>query len=91
MRRRAGVRVCAALAAVAWLVTGAAQSATHGAPLVALSSNGVRAPIEELTMQCTSAPGPAVSVTYGTSASIRQRVAGGEAAAAAFSAQGIER
>jgi molybdate transport system substrate-binding protein len=78
MTRRAGVRGCAALAAAAWLVTCAAQSEPR-APLVALSSNGVRAPIEELAMQCARAPGHPVAVTYGTSASIRQRVAGGEA------------
>lgn len=44
-----------------------------------LSSNGVRAPIERLMTQCTRAASREVSVTYGTSASIRQRVTGGEA------------
>jgi molybdate transport system substrate-binding protein len=62
----------AALGAMAWLAPVAAQA------VVVLSSNGVRAPIEDLTTQCTRAGRP-VSVTYGTSASIRQRVAGGEA------------
>lgn len=79
MTRRACLRGCAALAAAGWLATGSAQSAAQSAPLVALSSNGVRAPIEELAMQCTRGSGPSASVTYGTSASIRQRVAGGEA------------
>ncbi len=77
MTRPARVRGCAALAAAAWFATCSAQSGANSAPLVALSSNGVRAPIEELTMQCMRGSGP-VAVTYGTSASIRQRVAGGE-------------
>ena len=79
MTRAAGVRSAAALAAGAWLAVCSAQSGTPSAPLAALSSNGVRAPVEELMTQCTRAAGRPVSVTYGTSASIRQRVAGGEA------------
>ena len=76
MTHRAGgaSRCAAALAAsLAWLAPAAAQT------VVALSSNGVRAPIEELMAECTRAAGKPVAVTYGTSASIRQRVAGGEA------------
>ena len=65
---------CAAvLAALAWLAPATAQT------VVVLSSNGVRAPVEDLTMQCARAAGRPVSVTYGTSASIRQRITGGEA------------
>jgi molybdate transport system substrate-binding protein len=79
MTYRASVRGAAALAAAAWLGICSAQPGTQGAPLAALSSNGVRAPVEELMAQCTRAAGRPVSVTYGTSASIRQRVAGGEA------------
>ena len=71
--RRAALCCAAALAAMAWLVPAAAQT------VVVLSSNGVRAPVEDLTMQCSRAAGRPVSVTYGTSASIRQRITGGEA------------
>ena len=68
------VRACAAtLAAMAALTSAAAQT------VVVRSSNGVRAPVERLLEQCTRAAGRPVSVTYGTSASIRQRVTGGEA------------
>jgi molybdate transport system substrate-binding protein len=76
---RAALRSVVALtAAITWLAPAAAQT------VVVLSSNGVRAPIEELMTQCTSAAGRPVSVTYGTSASIRQRVTGGEAVDAVF-------
>jgi molybdate transport system substrate-binding protein len=74
MRRRAGgASRCAAVAttAVALVAPAAAQT------VVALSSNGVRAPLEALMTDCAHAA--EVSVTYGTSASIRQRVAAGEA------------
>jgi molybdate transport system substrate-binding protein len=77
MRHRAG-RAAVLAAAVAWLAPASGQT------VVALSSNGVRAPLEELMADCTKAAGRPVSVTYGTSASIRQRVAGGEAVDAVF-------
>jgi molybdate transport system substrate-binding protein len=71
---RAAPRCAAALAvAIAWLTPAAAQT------VVVLSSNGVRAPIEQLMTQCTRVAGRSVSVSYGTSASIRQRVTAGEA------------
>jgi molybdate transport system substrate-binding protein len=69
---RGGLRYAASLAALAWLAPAAAQT------VVVLSSNGVRAPVEQLMTQCTRAAGRSVSVTYGTSASIRQRVTAGE-------------
>jgi molybdate transport system substrate-binding protein len=74
MTRRVAACCAVALAAVlAWL------SPATGQTVVVLSSNGVRAPVEDLAMQCTRAAGRPVSVTYGTSASIRQRITGGEA------------
>jgi molybdate transport system substrate-binding protein len=63
----------AALLAIAWLGPASAQT------VVVLSSNGVRAPVEQLMTQCSQAAGRPVSVTYGTSSSIRQRVTAGEA------------
>ena len=73
MTRSIAARCAVAMAAVAWLVPATAQT------VVVLSSNGVRAPVEDLAMQCTRAAGRPVSITYGTSASIRQRITGGEA------------
>ena len=73
MTHRAAARYAAVVAAIAWLSPATAQT------VVVLSSNGVRAPVEDLTTQCTRAAGRPVSITYGTSASIRQRVTGGEA------------
>ena len=70
---RAALLYAAALAVTASLRPASAQT------VVVLSSNGVRAPVERLLEQCTRAAGRPVSVTYGTSASIRQRVTGGEA------------
>jgi molybdate transport system substrate-binding protein len=78
----------AALAAVsfAWLGAAAGQSGQsapvgdfQGSPLKALSSNGVRVAVAELVPQCERSVGRAVSIEYGTSASIRQRIRGGEA------------
>lgn len=71
---RSVVARCAA-ALVVLVCAGPAGAQT----LVVLSSNGVRAPVEDLTMQCTRAAGRPVAISYGTSASIRQRVTGGEA------------
>ena len=69
---RIALGFAAALAAMVWLGPAEAQT------VVVLSSNGVRAPVEQLLAQC-SQPGRPVSVTYGTSSSIRQRVTAGEA------------
>jgi molybdate transport system substrate-binding protein len=77
--RRAALRCVAALAA-AVAVLGPACAQT----VAVLSSNGVRAPLEELMAQCTRAAGQPVSVAFGTSSSIRQRIAGGEAVDAVF-------
>jgi len=83
MTRARSVRGAAALiAALAWLGTVAAQSA--GAPIRALSSNGVRAALEELAPQCERTVGRELAIEFGTSASIRERVAGGEAVDVAF-------
>ncbi len=70
----------ALLAALTWVNAASAQSA----PLRALSSNGVRAALEVLMPQCERSVGRTVAVEYGTSASLRQRVAGGEAVDVAF-------
>ena len=78
-----GPRVrCAAtlVVALAWLGAASAQSAQ----LRALSSNGVRAALEVLAPQCERSVGRVVAIEYGTSASIRQRIAGGEAVDVAF-------
>ncbi len=80
-----GMRQVAALAAaVAWVGTAAAQSAAPSAPLHVLSSNGVRAALEVVLPQCERQLGRSVDIEYGTSASIRQRVNGGEAVDVAF-------
>ena len=73
MTFRAMVRYAVVLAAaIAFIEAAAAQT------VVVLSSHGVRAPVERLMAQCTRAAGRQVSVTYGTSSSIRQRMTGGE-------------
>src|SRR5687768_15212226 len=84
MTPSAAVRRAAVLAAaLAWLTATVAQSAAQ-APVVALSSNGVRAALEVLVPQCERSIGREVAIEYGTSASIRQRIAGGEAVDVAF-------
>ena len=81
----AGARSAAAVAAAfAWVGTCAAQSGAQNAPLHALSSNGVRAAVEVLVPQCERSVGRAVEIEYGTSASIRQRINGGESVDFAF-------
>lgn len=60
--------------ALAWLGAAAAQTA----PLRALSSNGVRAAVEVLVPQCERAVGRTLEIEYATSASLRQRIGGGE-------------
>jgi len=85
MTRARSVRgVAALLGALAWLGTTAAQSAAQSANLRVLSSNGVRAVLDELVPQCERTIGRGVTIEYGTSASIRQRVAAGEAVDVVF-------
>ena len=81
-RRARGAAVL--LAALAWLGLASAQSAAQSAPLRALSSNGVRAALDELVPQCERTVGRALAIEFGTSASIRQRIAGGEPVDIAF-------
>jgi molybdate transport system substrate-binding protein len=69
----------ALLVALAWLGAAAAQSAAQSADVRVLSSNGVRAVLDELVPQCEHSLGRGVAIEYGTSASIRQRVTAGEA------------
>lgn len=70
-------------AALAALVL-AGQAVAQGPPVRALSSNGVRAALEELVPQCEREIGARVVVEFGTSAAIRDRVQGGEAADVVF-------
>jgi molybdate transport system substrate-binding protein len=70
--------------ALAWLGTVCAQSAAPGAPLRALSSNGVRAGLEVVVPQCERSAGREIELEFGTSASIRQRIGGGEVVDLAF-------
>lgn len=69
---------CAAVSAVAVAWCGAACAQTS-APLRALSSNGVRVAVQAVAPQCERSVGRAVTIEYGTSASIRQRIGAGEA------------
>lgn len=70
--------VAALLMALAWLGSAPAQSAAQSANLRVLSSNGVRAVLDELVPQCERSLSVGVTLEYGTSASIRQRVVAGE-------------
>jgi molybdate transport system substrate-binding protein len=76
-------RAAALVAALGWLGASAAQS-TPQAPLRALSSNGVHAALEVVVPQCERTVGRRLEIEYGTSASIRQRVGGGESVDLAF-------
>jgi molybdate transport system substrate-binding protein len=79
MSRARNVRGAAALlAALAGFGMAAGMAAAQGAPLRVLSSNGVRAALEQIEPTCKRTAGE-FAVEYGTSASIRQRIAGGEA------------
>jgi molybdate transport system substrate-binding protein len=69
-------RAAALAGALLWLGAAAGQTP---APLRALSSNGVRVAVQAVMPQCERSIGRAVSIEYGTSASIRQRIGGGEA------------
>ena len=82
---RANVRRVAVLAIGARMDRhGAAQSGAQNAPLRALSSNGVRAGLEAVVPQCERSAGRAIELEFGTSASIRQRMSGGESVDLAF-------
>ena len=72
MRSLTAVRSAALLAAVfLWLGSAAAQT------LVVLSSNGVRAAVDELKSECERRVGRPVSIEYGTSSSMKERIVGG--------------
>lgn len=73
-----------AVAALGWLGPATAQPDTQGQPLRALSSNGVRVAVESVLPDCERSVGRALDVEYGTSASIRRRIAGGERVDVAF-------
>src|SRR5512138_2252529 len=62
--------------ALAWSAHLIAQSP---APLKVLASNGFRAVIEGVAPRCEKAAGRALSMQFGTSTSLTQRVSGGEA------------
>jgi molybdate transport system substrate-binding protein len=77
-------RVAVLVAALAWVGASTAQSGAQSAPLRALSSNGVRAGLEAVVPQCERSAGRSIELEFGTSASIRQRMNGGEAVDLAF-------
>ena len=62
-----------AVVAIALVCVGPAAAQT----LVVLSSNGVRAGLEALAPDCEQRIGRKMLVEYGTSASIKERIAGG--------------
>jgi molybdate transport system substrate-binding protein len=70
--------VAALFVVLAWLGAARAQSGAEGANVRVLSSNGVRAVLDELLPPCERSLGVRVAIEYGTSASIRERVAVGE-------------
>jgi molybdate transport system substrate-binding protein len=84
MRRAAALRTAALLAAASWLGAAAAQSAAPGSTLRALSSNGVRAGLDAVLPQCERTVGKKLEIEFGTSASMRQRIGGGERVDVAF-------
>jgi molybdate transport system substrate-binding protein len=71
-------------AALAWLSTAPAQPGAQSAPLVALSSNGVRAALEAVLPQCERSTARKVAIEYDTSTSIRRRILSGEHVDVAF-------
>jgi len=75
---------CGAAAFAAALALHLTASAHAQDALRALSSNGVRAALDVLAPQCERTVGRTVAIEYGTSASIQQRVSGGEAVDIAF-------
>ena len=72
MTRSVAVRCAVALAAVLGCVGPAAAQT-----LVVLSSNGVRAGLEALAPDCEQRIGRKILVEYGTSSSLKERIAGG--------------
>ncbi|HUQ52770.1 MAG TPA: substrate-binding domain-containing protein [Gammaproteobacteria bacterium] len=74
----------ALLVALASIGLGSAQPSGQSAPVRALSSNGVRAALEQVVPQCERTVGRKLDVQFGTSASIKQRIEGGEAIDVAF-------
>ena len=83
-RARSGRGAAALVAALTWLGVASAQSAAQSVPVRALSSNGVRAALEQLAPQCERTVGRKLAIEFGTSASIKQRIEGGEAVDVAF-------
>jgi molybdate transport system substrate-binding protein len=83
--RRAAALACAGALVAAWLPPAAAQSA----PLRALSSNGVHAALEEVVPGCERAAGREFAIQFGTSASIRERIGGGEHVDVAFATKDV--
>jgi molybdate transport system substrate-binding protein len=73
MYRAAGASRFAAALAAAIVYAGSVSAQT----LVVLSSNGVRAALEELAPKCERLVGRQILVEYGTSVSIRERIAAG--------------
>jgi molybdate transport system substrate-binding protein len=78
------LRRAAALAASLVCAGLAGAQSTPQPPLRALSSNGVHAALEVVVPQCERTVGRTLDIEYGTSASIRQRIGGGEAVDIAF-------
>jgi molybdate transport system substrate-binding protein len=79
MTRGAAARFAATVvAALVWVPGAQAQ------PLRALSSNGVHAALDVLVPQCERSTRADVAIEYGTSASIRQRIADGDAVDVVF-------
>ncbi len=77
-------RSAALIAALAWLDSAGGQSGSQSPPLVALSSNGVRAALEVVAPECERSTARKVAIGYDTSASIQRRIAGGEYVDVAF-------
>lgn len=80
--------VAALLAALAPLGAASAQPAAE-ARVRALSSNGVRAALEQLAPQCERTVGRKLAIEFGTSASVKQRIEGGEAVDVAFATREV--
>ena len=72
------LRIAAAVVAVAALCAGG-RAAAQQATLRVLGSNGVKAAFEQLQADSERHVGRSIAVTFGTSASTKQRITGGEA------------
>jgi ABC-type molybdate transport system substrate-binding protein len=68
-----------AYSAILATVFAASVHAQSGAPLRVFASNGFRAVFEDLGPRCEKTIGRQLSTDFGTSASLQQRVKGGEA------------